>query len=140
MSQMPADVRAYNEKLIAEFRINGGAPDGRPLLLLNTTGARTGLRRTTPMMYVRVGDRLLVIPANAGAPRHPDWFYNLAADPRVIVEMEGEEFSATAHVTGGADRAELFAEIARRYPFFAEFQSRVPRQIPVVELIRAPRV
>jgi deazaflavin-dependent oxidoreductase (nitroreductase family) len=89
MAELPADMRAHNQKVIEEFRANGGAGD-RPLLLLTTTGVRSGARRTTPMMYVPDGDRLLVIASNAGAPKHPDWYRNLAADPRVTVEVGAE--------------------------------------------------
>lgn len=133
---MPADVREYNRKLIAEFRAKGGALDNRPLLLLNTTGVKTGQRRTTPMMYLRVADRLLVIASNAGAPSDPDWFRNLVADPQVTVELGGEVFDATAVVVTGAERATLFAEVTERYPFFADHQAGVTREIPVVALVR----
>jgi deazaflavin-dependent oxidoreductase (nitroreductase family) len=109
---------------------------GRPLLLLTTTGARTGAVRTNPMMFVRLDDRLLVIASSAGAARHPDWYHNLVADPAVTVEVDGEEYAATARPTEGADRDALFARIAEKYPFFAAHQAGVDRTIPVVELIR----
>jgi F420H(2)-dependent quinone reductase len=136
MSDMPADVRAHNARLIDEFRANGRRLGDRPLLLLNTTGARSGKPRTTPMMYVVVNDRLLVIASNAGAPRHPDWFRNLVMDPHVTVEHDGEVFAAIAVVATGAERYRLFDEVSRRYPFFADHQAGVTRQIPVVALDR----
>src|SRR5712691_13553460 len=106
------DQNDYNRKLIEEFRANrdkaGRAFEGRPLLLLTTTGARSGQRRTTPMMYIPDGDRLLVIASNAGAPAHPDWYRNLVAHPGVTVEVGSETFEATAIVTTGEERNQLW--------------------------------
>jgi deazaflavin-dependent oxidoreductase (nitroreductase family) len=137
MAELPQDMRAHNRKVIEEFRANKGAGD-RPLLLLTTTGRRTGQRRTTPMMYVPDGDRLLVIASNAGAPKHPDWYHNLVADPRVTVEVGPQTYEATAVVTTGEERERLFAAIQEKYPFFTEHQAGVERQIPVVALERVP--
>jgi deazaflavin-dependent oxidoreductase (nitroreductase family) len=134
---MPDDVKAYNQKLIEEFRANGGVEPGRPLLLLTTKGARSGEERTTPMMFIPDGDRLLVIASNAGAPRHPDWYYNLLAHPEVTVEVTGDTYQATAEVPGGAERDRLFAEVCGKHPFFTEHQAKVSRAIPVVALVRA---
>jgi len=135
MAELPSDMRAHNRKVIEDFRANKGAGD-RPLLLLNTVGARTGQSRTTPMMYVPDGDRLLVIASNAGAPRHPDWFHNLVASPKVTVEVGDQVYEATAVVTQGEERDRLFGEIAERYPFFIDHQAKIDRQIPVVALER----
>lgn len=137
MSEPPTDAQAYNRSLIEEFRANGGPGEGRPLLLLTTTGARTGRRRTTPMMYVPDGDRLLVIASNAGAPRHPDWYHNLVAHPDVTIELGAEEYDAVAVVAAeGAERDRLFAGITERYPFFTDHQAQAGRTIPVVALER----
>ena len=129
------DMRAINEKVIADFRAAGGAP-GRPLLLLTTTGARTGRSHTTPMMFVPDGDRLLVIASNAGAARHPDWYRNLVAHSAVTVEVTGETYPARAEVTTGDERERLWATTTGQYPFFLEHQAKVARAIPVVALIR----
>lgn len=130
----------YNRRLIEQFRAdrssNGDAFKGRPLLLLTTTGARSGQRRTTPMMYVRDGERLLVIASNAGAPKHPDWYYNLLAHPHVTVEVGRDTYDATAIVTEGAERQRLWERIVEQYPFFADHQAKVTRQIPVIALER----
>ncbi len=131
-------MRARNEQVIAEFRVHGGALDDRPLLLLTTTGARTGLPRTTPMMFIPDGERLLVVASNAGAPRDPDWFNNLVAYPDVTVEVTGDTFEATASVLLDDERERVFAEIVRLYPFFGDHQARAGRDIPVVELRRRP--
>lgn len=128
----------YNQRLVEQFRAdrsnNGDAFKGRPLLLLTTTGARSGQRRTTPMMYVRDGQCLLVIASNAGAPKHPDWYYNLVAHPHVTVEVGRETYDATAIVIEGTERQQLWEKIVEQYPFFADHQSKVTRRIPVVAL------
>ncbi len=130
----------YNQRLIEEFRAdrsnNGGAFKGRPLLLLTTTGARSGQRRTTPMMYVQDGDRLLVIASNAGAPSHPAWYYNLTAHPQVTVEVGKETYDAIATETKGSERQQLWNKIVEQYPFFADHQAKTARQIPVIALER----
>ena len=136
MAEMPTDLRAYNDNLIAEFRAAGRRSPGRPLLVLTTTGARSGTPHATPLMYVVLDDRLLVIASAAGALRHPAWYHNLLAHPDVTVEMAGEAYAATARPTTGADRAALFARIAEQYPFFTDHQAAITREIPVVELIR----
>ena len=130
----------YNRRLIEEFRANrgvsGGPFDGRPLLLLTTTGARSGQPRIAPMMYIPDGDRLLVIASNIGAPTHPNWYHNLVAHPDVTVEVGTETFDATAVVIEGAERQRLWARIVEMYPFFAEHQAKTTRQIPVIALER----
>ena len=133
---LPEDMLAHNRQVIADFRANGGVEPGRHLLLLTTTGARTGQKRTSPMMYIPEGDRLLVIASNAGAPRHPNWYHNLVAHSDVTVEVTGETYEARARVTRGEERERLWADITRQFPFFAEHESRVSRTIPVVSLER----
>jgi deazaflavin-dependent oxidoreductase (nitroreductase family) len=133
----------YNRKLIEEFRANRGAGDGpfagRPLLLLTTTGARSGQRRTTPLMYIPDGDRLLIVASNAGAPAHPDWYRNLVAYSDVAVEVGAETFDARALVLEGAERQRLWARIVEQYPFFADHQAKITREIPVIALERRSR-
>ena len=134
---MPADIKAHNEKLIKEFRANGGPPEGRPLLLLTTVGRHTGQRRTTPMMHLQLDGRDVVIASNNGASRHPDWYHNLVAHPEVTVEAAGGTYPARAAVPQNAERDRLWEEVVARYPFFAEHQAKVSRTIPVVVLERA---
>jgi deazaflavin-dependent oxidoreductase (nitroreductase family) len=135
-----SDQNEYNRKLIEEFRANRGRSDGplagRPLLLLTTTGARSGQQRTTPLMYVRDGDRLLIIASNAGAPAHPDWYRNLVAHPQVVVEVGADTYAASAVVLEGANRQRVWDSIVRQYPFFIDHQAKVTRQIPIVALER----
>ncbi|WP_432829200.1 nitroreductase/quinone reductase family protein [Dactylosporangium sp. CA-092794] len=136
MTQQPSDHREYNRRLITEFRAAGRRLGGRALLLLTTTGRRSGRPYTTPLMYIRLDDRLLVIASAAGAPEHPDWYRNLVADPAVTVEVDGEQYKATATPATGADRDALFVRIAEQYPFFTDHQNRIDRRIPIVELVR----
>jgi deazaflavin-dependent oxidoreductase (nitroreductase family) len=134
--QMPPDMRAYNDNLIAEFRANGGKLSGRlansKLLLLTTTGARTGQPRVAPLGYIREGGRYAVIGGNAGADRHPDWYHNLLAHRCVTVEVGAERFEATARVATGAERERLIP----LFPYFAAQQEKTQREIPVVVLER----
>jgi deazaflavin-dependent oxidoreductase (nitroreductase family) len=134
---IPDDMGAHNRQLIAQFRADGGASMGdRPLVLLTTVGRKTGTPRTTPMMFVRHDNRLFVIASNAGAPKDPQWYRNLIADPSVTVELPGEEFKARATPLEGADYDRTWAMIKERFPFFAEHDERAGRRIPVVELIK----
>ncbi|MFE7586052.1 nitroreductase/quinone reductase family protein [Streptomyces gardneri] len=135
----------FNQQVIEEFRANGGRVggmfEGAALLLLTTTGARSGRPHTNPAVYVRDGARLLVFASNAGGPRHPAWFHNLSADPHVTVELGTpagtvERFVATAVVTEGEERDRLYAEQAARDPGFAAYQAATDRIIPVVALHR----
>ncbi len=134
------DMKEQNQRTIEEFRANreqgGNKFAGRPLLLLTITGAKSDQPRTTPMMYVRVDDQLLVIASNAGAPRHPDWYHNLRAHPEVSVEVGNETFTFTATEVAGDARQPLWDSIVAQYPFFAEHQAKITRQIPVIMLTR----
>jgi deazaflavin-dependent oxidoreductase (nitroreductase family) len=130
----------WNRAIIEEFRANGGKVGGQfagaPLLLLTTTGARSGQRRTNPMMYLADGDRLAVFASKSGAPTNPDWYHNLVANPTVTVEVGTETFDARATVLTGAERDRLYARQAGLYPGFAEYQEKTSRIIPVVALER----
>jgi len=134
------DIREINRRVIDQFRA-GGRVEGMQrdrLVLLTTTGRRSGEPRTTPMMFHRDGDRVLVIASNVGAAAHPDWYRNLAADPHVTVEIGDETYPALATTTEGADRERVWAELKERYPFFADHEVKAaPRTIPVVALTRA---
>ncbi len=132
----------FNEGIIREFRANGGKVgggfEGAPLLLLHTTGAKSGKERVAPMMYLQDGERVLVFASKAGAPDNPDWYHNILAEPRVSVEMGTESYDARAEVVTGDERDRLFARQAQLYPGFAEYQEKTDRVIPVVALERLP--
>lgn len=126
-----------NEGVIEEFRANGGKVKGwAPLILLTTTGAKTGQRRIIPLMYVSDGDRVLAIASKGGSPKHPLWYHNLLAHPEVTVEVGSEKFEATARVLTGDEREQAFAKAAEAFPFYAEYQKKAPREIPVIALER----
>jgi deazaflavin-dependent oxidoreductase (nitroreductase family) len=130
------DMRKSNRTLIEEYRATGGKLSGRlansSLLLLTTIGARTGQPRVTPMGYVHDGEHYVVIAANAGAQTHPDWYHNLLAHPRVVVEVGSERIEATARTAEREERERLVAMI----PYFAAQQVKTQRVIPVVVLER----
>ncbi|MGI8926006.1 MAG: nitroreductase family deazaflavin-dependent oxidoreductase [Tepidiformaceae bacterium] len=130
----------FNLNVITEFRANGGETfgvfKGRPLLLLTTTGAKSGEARTTPLVYSKDGERIVVIASMAGAPKHPAWFLNLSANPEVTVELGKEKFTARASVPEGAERDRLYAQQAATMPAFNEYQEKTTRRIPAVVLER----
>ena len=129
----------WNRQIIEEFRANegkvGGQFAGAPLVLLTTTGARSGQPRTSPMMYLDDGGRRYVFASKAGAPTNPDWYHNLKANPEVTVEVGTDELRATAREVTGSERDRLYAHQADLYPGFAECQEKTDRTIPVVELV-----
>lgn len=128
----------WNTKIIDEFRANGGevgAPfEGAPLLLLHTTGARTGQERVNPVMYQQVGDAYAVFASKGGAPTNPDWFHNLVAHPDVTAEIGAETRSLRARVATGAERDRIWEEQKKRSPGFADYEAKTDREIPVVVL------
>ena len=134
------DLKRFNENLIAEYRATGGQVAGQfagaPLLLLTTTGARSGQPRTSPLVYTTDGDRIVVIASKGGAPTDPDWYRNVVAHPEVTVELGGERFRARASVAEGEERERLYAQQAARMPNFAEYRKMTDRSIPVVLLQR----
>jgi deazaflavin-dependent oxidoreductase (nitroreductase family) len=136
-----ADHDDWNTKIIKEFRANGGKVggqfEGAPLLLLTTTGRRSGQPRTSPIMYLDDGaGRWLVFASKAGADTDPDWFLNLQADPEVTVEIgDRSDVAAQATALGGPERDRWYAEQVRRYPGFGEYQAKTDRVIPVVALV-----
>jgi deazaflavin-dependent oxidoreductase (nitroreductase family) len=134
------DYREINRNVIEQFRA-GGEIEGMHrdrLVLLTTIGAKTGQRRTTPMMFHRDGDRLLVIASNAGAPKDPAWFANLVRQPRVTVEVGDDKYEALAKALTGAERDQRWADLKAAYPFFADHERQAGRTIPVVALTRLP--
>jgi deazaflavin-dependent oxidoreductase (nitroreductase family) len=130
----------YNRQIIEEFHANGGKVGGMwehtPLLLLTTTGAKSGMRRTTPMAYMPDGGRLIVWASAGGAPTHPDWYHNLVAHPDVTIEVGTETFDAFAVVIEGTDRDRLWAKGVELYPSLADTQVKTTRQFPLIALSR----
>ena len=133
-----ATVNAFNNNIIEEFRANdgkvGGQFAGADLLLLTTTGAKSGQRRVSPLAYFRIDGKLIVIGSFAGAPVNPAWVHNLRANPQGHVEVGTDGFDVTARELPDAERDELFEKVAAAAPGFAEYQSKTSRVIPLFEL------
>jgi deazaflavin-dependent oxidoreductase (nitroreductase family) len=134
------ELHQFNQKIITEFRANGGKVgppfEGSPMLLLTTTGARSGKQRVNPLVYTRDGERYVIIASKAGAPEHPHWFHNLVANPAVTIEVGTETFEARASVAQGGERERLYAAQAEQMPVFKEYAAKAGREIPVVLLER----
>ncbi len=132
-----------NKAIIEEFRANagkvGGPFAGKTLLLLHTTGAKTGRERVNPVAYVLDGDRYVIIASKGGAPTNPGWFHNLLANPLVSVELGTEQFTARAMVAIEPQRTRLYNKMIAMMPAFAEYQQRTTRVIPVIILNRENR-
>jgi deazaflavin-dependent oxidoreductase (nitroreductase family) len=134
------DMNDFNRAIIDEFRANGGKVggpfEGAPVLLLTTTGAKSGERRTTPVMYLPDGERMVIFASKAGAPTNPAWYHNLLANPAATVEVGEDTVKATAVVTTGEERNRLFDRQAGLHPQFKEYAQKTTRQIPVIALER----
>lgn len=132
----------FNQARIEEFRANhgrlGGAFEGAPVLLLHSTGARSGRERVNPVMYLADGDRYVVFASAAGAANNPAWYWNLRAHPDAEIEVGDDRFDVHAVELRGAERDAKYALQAERYPGFADYQRKTTRAIPVVALQPRP--
>jgi deazaflavin-dependent oxidoreductase (nitroreductase family) len=130
----------WNDKVIAEFRANqgrvGGSFEGAPLLLLHSTGAKSGQERVNPMMYQAVGDEFAVFASKAGADTNPDWYHNLKGHPEARIEVGTETLDVTARVLDAKEREPIWEEQKARYPGFADYETKTDRVIPVIMLAR----
>jgi deazaflavin-dependent oxidoreductase (nitroreductase family) len=130
------EVDDFNTRVIAEFRANegrvGGPLAGADVLLVHHVGARSGVERVTPLMYLpREGGRYLVLATNGGSPKHPDWCHNLRANPAVTVEVGTRVFPALAGELADAARAEAWPDVVAWSPAVDRFQARLARRIPL---------
>jgi deazaflavin-dependent oxidoreductase (nitroreductase family) len=136
-----ADMDDFNKTIIEEFRANagklGGNFEGAPMLLLHTTGAKSGKERVNPMMYREVGgDDIAVFASKAGAPTNPDWYHNLVAHPEVTAEIGTDTVPVVARVADGDERTTIWEAQKKDFPGFADYEASTTRQIPVVILER----
>jgi deazaflavin-dependent oxidoreductase (nitroreductase family) len=133
-------VSDWNAKIIDEFRANegkvGGMFEGSPMLILHTTGAKTGQERVHPLVYQADSDRIVVFASKGGAPQNPAWYRNLETNPDVTVEIGTEIVSVRARVAEGDERERLWARQKELAPGFADYEAKTTRQIPVVLLER----
>jgi deazaflavin-dependent oxidoreductase (nitroreductase family) len=132
-------LRAVRERSQAHARryLNSGgsdgyAPNGLPILILMTTGRRSGQRRQTPLLFGRDADRFVIVASLGGSPRHPAWYLNLVADPRVEVQVRAVRHPGLARTAAGDERARLWALMTSLFPAYDAYQARTKREIPVV--------
>jgi deazaflavin-dependent oxidoreductase (nitroreductase family) len=131
----------WNDQVIAEFRANagqlGGNFEGSPVLLLHTTGAKSGAERVHPVMYDQVGDDVIVFASYAGADVHPAWYFNLLAHPEAWIEIGADTVDVVARVATSDEREPIWSDWKKRFPGFAGYEEKTDREIPVVILARA---
>jgi deazaflavin-dependent oxidoreductase (nitroreductase family) len=132
------DMNDWNAKVVEEFRANagkvGGQFEGAPLLLLHSTGAKSGQARVNPIMYLADGDNFAVFASKGGAPSSPDWYHNLVANPRASVEIDDRTVNVVAKIADAGTRERLWTRQKELYPGFAEYEAKTTREIPVVLL------
>ena len=135
------EVSSWNDKIIDEFRSNngqvGGPFEGAPLLLLHSTGAKSGRERVSPMMYRKIGDAWAVFASKAGADTNPDWYHNLLANTHARIEVGTQTFDVTARTTSDEEREPIWSAQKAEYTGFAGYEQKTSRQIPVVILEKA---
>ena len=137
----PGGASDFNTKMIEEFRANegrvGGPWAGTPMILIHHIGARSGTERVSPLGCSHQGDgRFAIVASNGGSPAHPDWYYNLKANPRIKAEVGAQTFTVVAEELDGPARAGLWPKLVAEAPNVGEFQARTTRQIPVFMLTR----
>lgn len=147
MVSIPGDMRAFNRSVVENFRDNGGEItmdgmlQGADLVLLTTTGVRSGRQHVVPLGYLADGeDRIVLWASNMAAANHPAWYRNLVATPQVLIEqstLEGiDRFTGTAHTASGTERMRLLSLLGERYPHMAAHQQQTEREIPLVVVER----
>jgi deazaflavin-dependent oxidoreductase (nitroreductase family) len=138
---MTVDYNAFTRQLMEDIREHGrpssGPMAGRPLMILTSTGAKSGEKRSAVVTYTRDGDRYVIAASKGGAPTNPSWYYNLLADPHVTVEADKQTFEATATITEGEERQRLWDQHAAERTEFQDYPNKTSRLIPVIVLERA---
>ncbi|MGV9798681.1 nitroreductase family deazaflavin-dependent oxidoreductase [Mycobacterium sp. NPDC003449] len=135
-----AAMHDFNRNIVEEFRANGGKVaafgDGT-LLLLHTTGAKSGKPRMSPLAYLTIDGKMIIIGSYAGAPKDPAWVHNLRVNPQVRIEVGTDAYDATARELPAAERDATYPRVTELAPVFAEYQAKTTRSIPLFELVRA---
>jgi deazaflavin-dependent oxidoreductase (nitroreductase family) len=136
-----SEMTDFNTAIVEEFRANGGKVsggfEGAPMVLLHTTGAKSGRERVNPLVYQQVGDDIAVFASKGGAPTDPDWYRNLRAHPDVTVEVGTQTIPMRARVAEGDERTRIWEAQKQVMPGFAEYEAKAGRDIPVVILSRS---
>jgi len=141
MAEPKTELPSWIAEHLKRYRESNGADghiwNGVPCLLLTTTGRKSGAALTLPLIYGRDGERAVIVASRGGAPDHPAWYKNLAAQPRVGVQIAADKFAATARTATGEERARLWRAMAKIWPAYDDYQAKTTREIPVVVLERA---
>lgn len=136
----PDGIQEFNKRIIAEFRANGGKVgppfENAPLLLLHTTGAKSGQPRIAPLAYHQIDDMIVIVGSKAGADTNPDWVHNLRANPSAHIEVGGDAYDVVAREMPLDERNETYPKIVAKAPGFGEYQEKTNRVIPLFELRR----
>lgn len=130
----------FNRQIVEEFRANGGKVggpfEGGTLVLLHTVGAKSGQPRLSPLAYLEIDGKVLIVGSYAGAPKHPAWVHNLRANPKAHIEIGSDAYDVTARELPDDERDATYPKIVERAPVFAEYQAKTSRAIPLFELVR----
>jgi deazaflavin-dependent oxidoreductase (nitroreductase family) len=143
MTEIPdaETMRAFNKNIVDEFRGNGGKVggpfEGATLLLLTSTGAKSGQPRLTPLAYLTIDGKTIIIGSKAGADTNPDWVHNLRANPRAHIEVGTDAYDVIARELPAEERDETYPKVVALAPGFGEYQAKTTRVIPLFELQRA---
>ena len=143
MSETPDsdELKGFNARIIEEFRANGGKVggpfEGATLLLLTTTGAKSGQQRISPLAYLRIDGKMLIVGSYRGADVHPAWVHNLRADPRAHIEVGTDAYDVVARELPREERDDAWEKIVASAPGFGDYQANTDRVIPLFELTRA---
>src|SRR3954449_2429762 len=142
MTEVPdtETMKAFNRSIVDEFRANegkvGGPFDGATLLLLTSTGAKSGQPRLAPLAYLTIDGKLIIIGSKAGADTNPDWVHNLRAHPQAHIEIGTDAYDVVARELSSAERDEAYPKVVAVAPGFGEYQAKTSRVIPLFELAR----
>lgn len=140
MSMSNDEMNNWNQQIIAEFRANGGKVESfgdAPMVILHSTGAKSGVERENPLVALVEGDDMYLFASKAGAHSHPDWYYNLTANPRAEIEYRSDRFAVEAVEITGAQRDAVYARQVALHPGFGEYEKATTRVIPVFKLVRS---
>lgn len=134
-------MKAFNKSIVDEFRSNGGKVggpfEGGTLLLLTTTGAKSGQPRLAPLAYLTIDDKMIIIGSKAGSDTNPDWVHNLRANPRAHIEVGTDDYDVVARELPTAERDDMYPKVVAVAPGFGDYQSKTTRVIPLFELQKA---
>jgi deazaflavin-dependent oxidoreductase (nitroreductase family) len=142
MTEVPdaETMKAFNTGIVDEFRANGGKVggpfEGATLLLLTTTGAKSGQPRLAPLAYLTIDGKMIIIGSKAGADTNPDWVHNLRANPRAHIEVGTDAYDVVARELPREERDEMYPKVVELVPGFGDYQSKTSRVIPLFELQR----